>query len=461
MTNTSALTALPPYASISKSRLSSLYSDVSRQKRSNPSSYGAHVDWWQNTLELLSSHGWIETSPADIHPTASSQSSKLILTVQRSLVDKLRVEGIGKPLGLGSTIVELCRQKALIPCSHFLTSQQSIYDAGWLPWRLASFVIGKPLWWALEQLDIVRSEDSYSEAEVWKRIEGDYVLLHLAEEVADAVLQLQKSREASLGDRLYTTESFRTQFASRALPGVQLSDQDIRVLLRFLERERRQVVVDNDLVKFLSAGEKATISPVDKGILELKAAVGRLHAQVDSIQVQVDGAAEKASAALRLQRKPFALAQLKHKKHLHDLLLKRLGALENLESTLVRVEGAAGDIEIMKLYESSTKTLQEILSHPSLEREKIDETMDALAASNAEAREVDDAIRMGEDIVTEGYDIADADIEAELNALVKDAEHEREIEREKTVLQALERGVPTAPPESAKEIKVRAVAVPY
>ena len=81
--------------------------------------------------------------------------------------------------------------------------------------------------------------------------------------------------------------------------------------------------------------------------------------------------------------------------------------------------------QIMKTYEKSTATLQAILSHPSLRREKIDETMDALAAANANAREVDEAIKIGGDIAAaEAGVVDDTDLEDELNELVKEAERE-------------------------------------
>jgi len=79
----------------------------------------------------------------------------------------------------------------------------------------------------------------------------------------------------------------------------------------------------------------------------------------------------------------------------------------------------------MKTYESSTATLKAILSHPSLQRDKIEETMDALAASTADAREIDDAIRMGGDMAAVDAGIDDVELEAELNALVEEAEKER------------------------------------
>ena len=56
--------------------------------------------------------------------------------------------------------------------------------------------------------------------------------------------------------------------------------------------------------------------------------------------------ASNISNALRQQRKSIALAELRFKKHLEDLLSKRLGSLHNLESTLISVETAAGDVEV-------------------------------------------------------------------------------------------------------------------
>lgn len=274
------LSSCSTYSSTSKSRLQSLYSDISRQKHSNPTSYHAHVSWWQRTLEELVSRGWQtettspqngkETDPAqDVE--RENQSNKLVFGARRVVVDRLRYDGVGKPLGLASTIVraisipcfpstetdgnllvkaELQRDRTLFPLSQFLTSQHSVYDPGWLPYRIASFLVGKPLWWAMEQLEIVRPEDAYSEAEMWKRVEGEYVLLGLVERAADAVEA--SSGGLCLADKLYTVTTFRKAFGPNVLPGVSLSDTDTRVLLKYLERDRRVLVQDKDVCPFES-----------------------------------------------------------------------------------------------------------------------------------------------------------------------------------------------------------------
>jgi len=139
------------------------------------------------------------------------------------------------------------RNNDAIPLSQFLASQQSVYDPGWLPYRIASFVVGKPLWWAMEQLDIVRSDDSYTEAEMWKKIEGDYVMLGLVEQAADTLEKLRDGAGISPADNLYTIEEFRREFGANVIPGAVLSEADIKVLIKYLERERRAIVQDGDV----------------------------------------------------------------------------------------------------------------------------------------------------------------------------------------------------------------------
>lgn len=143
----------------------------------------------------------------------------------------------------------------------------------------------------------------------------------------------------------------------------------------------------------------------------------------------------------------MALNYLRSRKLLEDLSNKRLSSLNTLESTMISVEAAAGDIEvrysisqarfinfcrqIMRMYESSTATLRAVLAHPSLQRESIDQTLDALAEANTDAKEIDDAVRIGADVAL-NHD--DQDVEMELNKLIEEAtlesnEHRRVEER--------------------------------
>ena len=88
----------------------------------------------------------------------------------------------------------------------------------------------------------------------------------------------------------------------------------------------------------------------------------------------------------------------------------------------------------MKLYESSTVTLRTILSHPSLQREKIDETMDALHNATEDAKDVDLTIRLAGE-AEQATIIDDDEIERELRALVHEAEDEKGAAKERAALE--------------------------
>ena len=150
---------------------------------------------------------------------------------------------------------ELCDSKALIPLSEFLGASRSIYDPGWLPYRIASAVVGKPLWWALGQLGVV---DNYGAAfedsgatERWKKVRGDYVSVGLLEGAAERILERQRQKSSGrIADELYNMESFQNQFASVALKDARLSGLDVKIVLKFLEQDKGAIVVRGEVCPF-------------------------------------------------------------------------------------------------------------------------------------------------------------------------------------------------------------------
>lgn len=93
----------------------------------------------------------------------------------------------------------------------------------------------------------------------------------------------------------------------------------------------------------------------------------------------------------------------------------------------------------MKAYESSTATLRVILAHPSLQKDSIDSTIEALAEVNVNAKEVDDAVRKGVDIAFDADGIGNGELEEELKALVLESEKEKEQEELDNVKELSER----------------------
>jgi charged multivesicular body protein 7 len=127
-----------------------------------------------------------------------------------------------------------------------------VYDPGWLPTRIAAYVLGKPLWWALEQLGVVGEEgDGHGEkarTEWW----DEYVVLALVERLADAIVAAQARRATGPAAGLYTFEGFRKAFGD-VVGQSGMSEMNAKVLVRFLERDRRVVVFDSE-VRVLMSG---------------------------------------------------------------------------------------------------------------------------------------------------------------------------------------------------------------
>lgn len=108
--SSSLAASIPPFSTTSTTRLQALYSDFSRQKQSNPTSYHANVDWWQKALEALVSSGaqgyqnhlQTEGDDGDHLPT---KSERLLLHAGRDLIEGLKIPKVGKPLALGAVLV--------------------------------------------------------------------------------------------------------------------------------------------------------------------------------------------------------------------------------------------------------------------------------------------------------------------------------------------------------------------
>jgi charged multivesicular body protein 7 len=161
----------------------------------------------------------------------------------------------------------------LYPISSFLSFPNSIYSSksklsyvSAIPGLLLSYMVAKPLWWALEQVGVV-GEDSlassisstFSSSSRSSTADtswfGDYVFLKLVENAADVVIEKQRSKAIGLSDGLYTFDGFKKAFSDcLGLPESEegkdcplMSDLDMKVLLRHLERDKQAVVTDGEV----------------------------------------------------------------------------------------------------------------------------------------------------------------------------------------------------------------------
>jgi charged multivesicular body protein 7 len=279
------------------------------------------------------------------------QEEHLILHADPDLIQRFAIPKVGKPLALGAVVIELQMSRALIPLSSFLTSEISIYSSGWLPGRLASYVVGKPLWWVFEQLGLTsnNAETAARDNHAWF---GDYVMVELLEKAADMVLRLQRERSLAMVDNLYDLDSFRETF-SRVAVGDRsrslMSDSDSQVLLKYLERDKSVIVRSGEMIKFFGRGtdkDARRITNVDCGILELKNGSRRLENQMQGIQQKIDECTHKASTALKQRQQALALNFLRLRRIHEVTLAKRMNSLQTLQTMALQIENACQNIEV-------------------------------------------------------------------------------------------------------------------
>ena len=103
-------------------------------------------------------------------------------------------------------------------------------------------------------------------------------------------------------------ESFSEAYGRKALPGRKLTSQDMTVLLKYLQRDRRILLVDKDVsrsqgvrhrqeltysryqaIKILAVGEQGAtgISEAERGILQVKSTSAALESQISDLESRI------------------------------------------------------------------------------------------------------------------------------------------------------------------------------
>lgn len=365
----SYLTNRPEFASVP--RIQSLYSDLGRQKLSNPSGYTANLAWWRTTLQ--------EIVRRRLQP---DQDDALVLHVDQDLSDALRWDKVGRPAGLSTVVEDLTQDGVLHPLELFLSSSASIYEGGSIVGRVADVLIKKSFWWALEHLNLVSSEATETPAAKWKRVTGDYVVVSVLKNLADNIIATQDEKSAlTLSESIHSLESFKryAESCSISMGGLApLSSTDVKVLLKYLARDRRVLVIQGDVIKFAEDAISQEITTVDRGVFELKSTIERVEQQIQHIEISIASRTAQIKAALLANRKEIAKLQLGSRKALEALLNQRVSTMTTLTAAMSSIDQAHGDAAILRAYESGSKVLKEIMSRPEMQKERVDEVMDQL-----------------------------------------------------------------------------------
>ncbi|CAO1624721.1 unnamed protein product [Parajaminaea phylloscopi] len=431
--------------------LPSLYSSLSSLQKSNPTAYASNVEWWRQTLcDLV----WQGAQPSSAATTAKGKGKedRLVLHLNESLIDAFTLQDVGRPMGIGTVILDLEKRADVVDLQRYLS--QTTPFAG--PSRLgatssrtsyipsarsvAAFVLGKPLTYALGALGLTSSDDEDAdEMAEWKRAQGDWVCWQNLEAAGSTVLSAHFARSTSPLDCLFTLATFR-DLVSSALPHLQ-SDVDLRVLLKYLCRDRGLAVTQDGIVKLArSEGEVGAVKQLsqdDKALVAVKETHAKLEKQIQQIEERIRDRESALTQAIRTkQPQKMSLHLLRSKRELTELLQRRLDSKAQLDTILLKIEQSASDIEILDAYEASTGVLRN-LTAKSGGVERVESVMSKLEDAMADQAEVDGAMREGNEAVHRTTRTAaeleedERELQEEMARLEEEEQREREEAEEK------------------------------
>ncbi|CAO1621751.1 unnamed protein product [Sympodiomycopsis kandeliae] len=458
------LATLPEFQSRTShsSPLPSLYSSLSSLRSSNPSAYRANVDWWNKHLSQSVAQGSSRTVKGK-----AKETDRLVLKVDEDLLDGWTIEEVGRPMGLATVVNDLSQSGHLIQLRAYLNSPtpfssplSSSSSKSRIPSArsVAGFVIGKPLWWALSQMGISgQGDEEEDEMREWQKVKGQWVVWANLEAVGEKVFKAHIAKGASSPlDCLYSLTSFKSLIADT---NPELSETDIRVLLKYLSRDRKVASVESNLIK-LSNSEYNDVEPItedDRGLSSVKETHSKLSSQIDELSTRILTLETKSKEALHLHQKSKALSYLKERKLLSDLLDKRLGSKSTLDGILIKIEQTMDNITMMQSYATSDSVLKSLLSNESLKMENVENVMDNLAETLASQQEIDQVITQGQKGVNDEHNLIDeGELEQEMKKLEEEEKQQREEEeRQKKKAEAEEEERQKRMEEQEKQDKIK------
>lgn len=394
-----------------RTRLSALYSDFAPLRTLNPDGYTANVLAWQQAL-----------AHSLIHVSSSTTPSLFSLTLNTSLLRDLNTDQWGMPLSLGTVTREALTRREWIEHAEFVNSREPV--VGQSRWRIPGIV--EVLGWGVKSLGgMVFGAGTESLGN------GRRVIVVENLEIAAREVKSRIEDKTSRTDRIVTKKEFREQFQDCADSSKRLSEEDVDLLLKFLERDKGLLVTDGVTVKFKTPGEKdiaGVITTEDATIASLKSLIKDLTAQITLLETRVTECSLSAKESISKGHKTSALATLKSKKMTEATLAKRYATLNQLQDVFSSIEQASDQVELVKIMEDSGKVLAGLNKEVG-GVDRVDDVVDALREQMSTVSEVGDIIN---EVGKESVD--DMEVDEELEELERaenakiEAEKRRQIE---------------------------------
>jgi charged multivesicular body protein 7 len=260
--------------------------------------------------------------------------------------------------------------------------------------------------------------------------EGKWVMIECVEKAAEIVAEAMRGRDRV--DRVMTVDLFREEVAS------DLSVDDVRVLLKFMSRDKGMAAWDGEkgVVVFgeTQAGES------DIAVAGLKGTLLGIKRRVEELEGDVERCTETAKLAVDRGNKVKAMAALRSRKTVEKALEEKTKAMITVEDVLAGLRSAQDNVELIEVLERSGKAMAG-LNKELGGVERVDRIMEGLREERENVEEVNRVLAEAGEVVDE------EGVEEELEAMLKDVKEEEAAEKRRKTLEEM----PSVPKKPTKE----------
>jgi len=309
------------------------------------------------------------------------------------------------------------------------------------------------LHWGLRQVGLAGTGSYEGNAGARKLKTATFVLVEALEKVAAQVLTAREKGGQSLTDRIVSREAFAQDLA--VLRGASVPEEDLRVLLRFLERDKQALSYNDKTIKFKppSLARPEPVTSQDTDIASLKALISALASQCTALSQRISSLTDIASSSVKAGNRVAALSALRSKKLAEKSLQQRSDTLHQLEEVFTRIEQAIDQVEIIKVMDASASVMRD-LNQKVGGVEAVENVVERL---QEEMGKVDEVGKVLEEPLNADAALDEGEIDDELEAMEieqKKAQEAVEAEKTRKRLEELERfGEKEKATESGSELE--------
>lgn len=266
-------------------------------------------------------------------------------------------------------------------------------------------------------------------------VKGEFVVRSSVEVVAGEVVRELGGVGTSVTERVMPRAEFEERFREvlrRKEGGAELSKQDMRVVLRFLSRDRPVLSFSDKAIKVAVPGQRVEeVTREDESIANIRGLITDLGRQVEQLTDRVGELETEARKAVKEKQNIKAKRALRAKKASEGMLEERSKMLETLEKTWRSIEVASDNVAIVEAMKEGRDVLAG-LNQKVGGAEGVEDVMDGL-------REQMDVVEDVTGVINEGsaQGIDEGEVEDELEALEKE-ERDKVEARERAQRESIE-----------------------